>query len=353
MLPRSWLLLVQYACAGSAEEEACSLNGAFDRATGLCECDHGWHGKDCGKLRLAESYPVALDRRWSWGGAVVRLNERWHAYLRSGPFGNSSEPCAKSPDQGATGEVKSPAGIAHLTSSSLFGPYLQEEDAVAVGSHIDSVTATSLPSADTPVLMWAEKGIQFMHLTINGTNESQGHLQFAEGSSLPANPSIVASRDGERLFLCGRHGGSKANHSGWNITLERILMSVSTKGTNLSSTTFTQGTTVLSNLAAEDPFCWANSRGYHMLLHMFDCNSLYMHVGLHAWSVDGIQWNASKTPAYNGSVVFADNNQTVNFSRRERPFLVFAKDRPLALVNSAQRNFFWVSGWINCSVSTG
>ena len=121
-------------------------------------------------------------------------------------------------------------------------------------------------------------------------------------------------------------------------------MSVSTKGTNLSSTTFTQGTTVLSNLAAEDPFCWANSRGYHMLLHMFDCNSLYMHVGLHAWSIDGIQWNASKTPAYNGSVVFADNNQTVNFSRRERPFLVFAKDRPLALVNSAQRNFFWVSG---------
>ena len=59
------------ACSSDA---SCSLNGICH--AGLCECDAGWTGVDCGRLHLAPVDPADGINAWarntsSWGGLAV------------------------------------------------------------------------------------------------------------------------------------------------------------------------------------------------------------------------------------------------------------------------------------------
>ena len=67
--------------------EDCSLNGVC--TVGVCVCDPGWVGTDCGELDLRPAsrgtgYNRTLEGTSSWGGTVVRDTENatlWHLFV--------------------------------------------------------------------------------------------------------------------------------------------------------------------------------------------------------------------------------------------------------------------------------
>ena len=74
---------------GDDTESAYSLNG--DLTAGLCACDLGWRGADCGVLNLGPTAdntigsgrisPAATAKTSSWGGGVVKRNGKFHLYV--------------------------------------------------------------------------------------------------------------------------------------------------------------------------------------------------------------------------------------------------------------------------------
>jgi len=87
---------------------------------------------------------------------------------------------------------------------------------------------------------------------------------------------------------------------------------------------------------AEDPTVWysATTDSYHALFHSLGACA---DVGCHAFSVDGLNWTLSPTPAYGFTVAFSDGTNTT-FARRERPQLVLdpVTNAPTHLINGVQ-----------------
>ena len=66
-------------------DDDCSLLGICDVATGLCDCDPGWHGKDCG-VGIFDDYDDVNHLGYvnhsaaSWGGRPLFINGKWQLF---------------------------------------------------------------------------------------------------------------------------------------------------------------------------------------------------------------------------------------------------------------------------------
>ena len=209
-----------------------------------------------------------------------------------------------------------------------------------------------------PALVWADHaGLAYVEDPVSLSRTKQWPLKPSRLAvkSTVANPSLVPSTASlpESYLMCGRHGGPAPNHTGWNATLERLIV---LRGGKTIQDPF-DNLEEISTIAGEDPFCYQDATGFHMLFHWFDCNNLYSSVGRHAYSIDGRQWWLSAGAAYNTTVALQDEDSGVQerltLTRRERPYLVFewthdGVAQPVALVTSGQRNFYWWDGPPHC-----
>jgi hypothetical protein len=92
----------------------------------------------------------------------------------------------------------------------------------------------------------------------------------------------------------------------------------------------------------EDNFLYIDGRGsWHCLYHRAPFPDPLAQGG-HAFSADGLVWHASETPAYPGSVEYADGS-VGRYGKRERPHLVLdpATRKPVALTNGVCLNGDW------------
>jgi hypothetical protein len=82
-LPGMWLTTI------AALSQHCSLNGRYDLARGLCDCDAGWKGPSCAQLDLLPASPTAyglhFDATPTWGGTAVfdKNQQRWSLIVGS------------------------------------------------------------------------------------------------------------------------------------------------------------------------------------------------------------------------------------------------------------------------------
>jgi len=80
----------------------------------------------------------------------------------------------------------------------------------------------------------------------------------------------------------------------------------------------------------EDPFLFRLKDGsYHMIMH----NQVGDFSGAHAFSVDGIEWDLAKTPAYTLEVNYT-HGKKVRLQRREEPKLLFEGGHATHLFNA-------------------
>eukprot|EP00039_Didymoeca_costata_P032509 m.38121 g.38121 ORF g.38121 m.38121 type:complete len:462 (+) comp9391_c0_seq2:271-1656(+) len=91
----------------------------------------------------------------------------------------------------------------------------------------------------------------------------------------------------------------------------------------------------------EDPHIYKTKRGFHAVFHGMDPWPSQVHVGRHAYSIDGINWHGGDVDAWNGTVEIVVNNgkstKAIELLRRERPELLHDESgNPVALINGAQ-----------------
>lgn len=85
----------------------------------------------------------------------------------------------------------------------------------------------------------------------------------------------------------------------------------------------------------EDPHIYVTRRGFHAVFHGMDPWPSAVHVGRHAYSVDGLTWHGGDVDAFNATVALRGGG-AVELARRERPELLHdGLGRPAALISGA------------------
>jgi len=88
----------------------------------------------------------------------------------------------------------------------------------------------------------------------------------------------------------------------------------------------------------EDPFLYYDAKGrYHAIVHNMNPHET-RYCGAHAFSADGVNWTYGGL-AYNNTVTFLDGEEMVP-TRRERPHLIFDKDKTTILGLSTSASGF-------------
>ena len=79
----------------------------------------------------------------------------------------------------------------------------------------------------------------------------------------------------------------------------------------------------------EDPFIWRTENGYELIAKDMDGNiSGELHAGIHAFSKDGINWEAYEgCKAYSRRIKWDDGTEQV-MGNLERPFILFQEGKP-------------------------
>lgn len=134
LLVLSTVLLPSVRAAQCATDEDCSLLGVCDE--GVCKCDAGWRGDDCGQLKLKPAQPgtgynLTNEGISSWGANIFPdspdsqgSTSTWHMYAAE--FENKCGISHWSPN----------SAIVHATSTAgAAGPYVRRSTAVVPFAH--------------------------------------------------------------------------------------------------------------------------------------------------------------------------------------------------------------------------
>lgn len=348
------------ACFG---DDNCSLNGIC--RAGSCECDAGWKGSDCGILDLrpalrSSGYNHTSEGISSWGGSIVRdpkNKDLYHMFFSL--FANhcplkSWMPFSK---------------IMHAQSKSgPTGPYESPVEVVGTFAH-------------NPTVIWSPWDSEFLMYHIGCPQPLPtvcGPVKFRCG--IPDGQSGVTVHSSPDLEIWTNRGmvfngtydktvwdKTATNPSAWPMYTEEnkvpgIILAY--RGNNQNETNFSSGNIAISpsglegpytriqkeplmHYRFEDPFLWQDKRGnYHMLVHsQRDVGGGgepgVKQVGRHAYArhYEGPwTYGYDLSLAYSAQVNFTDGT-AINYSRRERPQLLFSHDgemTPLFMANGVQ-----------------
>ena len=122
----------QAAAGGCATDEDCSLLGVCGES-GVCKCDAGWHGADCGQLKLkavqpGSGYNLTSEGISTWGANIFPAgtpdSQVWHMYAAE--FENKCGINHWSPN----------SAVVHAVSNTgAAGPYTRQNTAVVPFAH--------------------------------------------------------------------------------------------------------------------------------------------------------------------------------------------------------------------------
>lgn len=343
----------------------CSLNGICNLSTGLCTCDPGWRGADCGVLDLAPAPKKGNGYNLTDQGTSSWCNQIIH------------DPNNKSVYHLFASEFTHGCGLDYWTPYSRViraesmegpaGPYIFKQEIVPAFAHNPAVVYSSVEKAwflyyigcETEVNTEkcenkefscgpgndhnGESGISAMiskdliHWThygevMRGVDERSRQLWDADIT----NPGPFAMPNGE---LAMAYRGCPFN---CDVEKEWIGLAIG----NSPRGTFHKISTPdpLFKEYAEDPFLWQDKRGnWHMLLHSLEEDGGFggqHNIGRHAYatSLQGPWTWGNRSVAYTTKVEFDDGSEIV-YWRRERPQVLFSEDglmRPLFLTNGVQ-----------------
>ena len=327
----------------------CSLNGAC--TNGACVCTMGWTGARCGSLDLLPVdrsvlgfNPMRDGRNMSsWGGSVVAVNGTWHMYASR--FDNHC---------GVNSYLLNSRVVHAESSSSALGPYTEVDSVLDAFAHEPAVARApdgrlALITVHGPLNGFAEcqcidgstvRGCGCNNschpaqpvLSISaspygpwnstqvpppvGPNSTAGHME---------NPSIWINEKTGELWGMSRGGGVSVYASNWS---------------DYATWTHVTDSVLSGSPDVEDPVMWMDDSGnFHALTHLLQgphfCYGILCFVGVHQYSLDGINWLFGGV-AYTNNVSFIDGS-SILLTRRERPHIVFAESSRsiVALSNSA------------------
>lgn len=82
----------------------------------------------------------------------------------------------------------------------------------------------------------------------------------------------------------------------------------------------------------EDPFLWQSGKGYELIAKDMDGHLTgERHGGVHAFSIDGVNWELAAEPQAYSRTVLWDNGSEQTMGNLERPFLLFQDGEPTHL----------------------
>lgn len=342
----------------------CSLLGECT-SQGVCRCDAGWKGIDCGVADLKPWNYTGYLEGTSWGGKPVKAKDgTWHlyfSYLNGCPLGYFSNT----------------SSIQHAVSDSVVGNFTIVDEAI-------------VPFAHNPSTQQAPDGSLVMYYI---GRDPPVHVVPTCNRSDPASSSLLSDHSNQKkgqqdqeAVQIGQDTGpfqpttyihmatSPSFEGPWNTSVNPLPMAlngasnpavwihpngssvmvyrcepVKGDGESLAVATadhwkgpFTPRagpfiTSLNGSGANEDPFLFYNKRGYHVVTHNQGLgtvckNETGNYCGGHLYSEDLVHWTASQTPMYDGKLPTIDG-QVLAFSQRQRPQLVFddTTGKPLAL----------------------
>lgn len=340
-------------------DEDCSLLGICSDS-GMCQCDTGWSGADCGRLDLAPAQPNSGFNETAsgvstWGANIFAEDteggESWH--MLAAEFENKCDISKWSPNS---------AIVLATSSSGALGPYERRKVVVP-------------PFAHNPKVVRAPDGTWLMY-TI-GVELPAGELFNCTGTGVwqqprsaptpgrnplnrESNISLYTSKalDGpwERYGVVlgpdyeGTWDEDTTNPSPWVLPNGTVLLMyrgcvVRQPGCHgeymgVASAPRWQGPytrlrkgPILPEVYAEDPSFWIDRRGnFHFLMHYIpDRQRVARHAFARSFTGPWSMHNASVP--YNSTVEFTDGT-VVTYEKRERPHIVWddATGRPRFLV---------------------
>jgi len=339
------LSLHLYACTTT---EDCQFNGIC--SNGLCQCDPGWTGSQCGVLNFVPAPLNAGFRQndsYSWCGTILpddKTPDLYHLY--SSEMG----------DHCNLNVWRSDSQIVHATSQgSAVGPYKRVELSVA-------------PEAHNPQAIRAPDGTYLLFDSYGGPNACPAKTDPATCSSISFCPCRGPGTGNFTFHTASSPAGPWSEHT---VTLNYPCYSCNLtpapffhkNGTlflmfhcdpdnthNVCDLTMVRaenwkgpyssvnnGAKVWDSLQSpghpEDPFLWIDSRGiWHVLLHNGPN-------GLHIYSQTGLNFTVANKNS--GPYPYTTNITTVNgvmaVNRRERPWMLFnSKGYPAVFVSSVE-----------------
>jgi EGF-like domain len=354
------LFLLTQACTSDLD---CDLNGVC--TDGLCVCDPGWIGSDCGQLDLragprANGYNLTGDGTSSWCNGIVQdpVDEKlFHLIVSEFTYNcglNYWSPYSRI--------------IRAESTNGPLGPYSFRQQ---IAPHF----------AHNPSVIWSEPDQLYLLFNIgcptslNTTSCENQNTYCGPGNDVDGESGITAwSSPNLRDWTSHGQVFQGANDSAWDADLTNpgpfalysnsdktaeILMSYrgcpyncsGAELINIASTpnywgpyTELHPSQPIFTEGSEDPFLWEDKRGnFHLLVHSLLPDGGFgngPNVGRHAYAT---KWNGDwtfnlNTVAYNTTAHFTDGS-TINYYRRERPHLYFSTDgqmTPLYLSTGVQ-----------------
>lgn len=362
--PRVLALTSLAAANGCATDEDCSLNGVCHTG-GACACDAGWTGADCGVLDLRPAkrdggYNRTAEGTSSWGSRVIPDPEDKNLHhLFAAEFAH-----------GCGLDYWAPYSriIRAESRDGPAGPYTFAAEVEGTFAHNPTVVYSP---ADKEYLMYyigcktevVEDKCSGKQFTCGPGNKNNGESGISLKSSKDLKTwtdvgQIFQGKDNEDwdadvtnpsafpLHTCGNktdaillaYRGCPYDCGG----AEQINIAVAKDGYKGAYTKmqadpiFTQGN--------EDPFIWRDKRGnWHILTHSLEPEGGFGNgpkVGRHAYAREYTgPWTFSERSLAFDTTVQYDDGSEIQFLRRERPQLVFAKDgsmKPLFLTTGVQ-----------------
>lgn len=293
---------VSYACV---TDEDCSLNGQCrghsTRDLSACGCDVPWTGPTCGKLLTIPAQGNAAIYGYSpnvssWGGSIINGDGGTHhlfvAEMRSG---------------GLSGWATNSQCTHAVSTSGLSGPYVKKEVLLSPWCH----GPVALREPGGKYLLF-HVGQGFLHYS----SSLYGPWKRVEVPAPPGGcnmPSAAFHPNGTLYAICS-NGHSITSSPSWNVgnwTEPRALHPSGQGG------------------SWEDPHLWFDKRGFwHILYHVYSLKPFQSGVELysgHGFSRDGIDWQFSDVPPFDGTVQFTDGKNKT-YATRERPHLIFSDE---------------------------
>ena len=343
-------------------DEDCDLNGVC--TGGVCHCDTGWLGTDCGKLDLRpgpvqNGYNLNKEGTSSWCNSIVKdplRNDRYHLFVSE--FTNYCGLDYWAPF----------SRLIRAESSNPVGPYEFKQEIAPSFAHNPSVVwneaeqqyvlyfigcRTEVPTTckslnyscgpgntlngESGISVWTSPDLRDWTAhgqVIQGANDGSWDADVTNPAPLHV-PSGSLARTPEVVLA---YRGCPYNCSGE----ELINLASASDPTSFYKRLHPQKP--IFQEPSEDPFIWTDKRGnYHMLVHSLLPDGGFgdgPNVGRHAFARS---WNGKwtfnhATVAFNTTVHFTDG-PSVEYYRRERPNIFFSDDgnmRPLFLSTGVQ-----------------
>ena len=377
------VMLVSSAATTSCPK-LCQLNGVC--RAGVCACDPGWKGSECGRLDLLPASLHAglqLEGMSSWGGSIAYDEKRDEFVMIASIFRNgcglnswaTNSALVRASSRRADGRYKldamlkphfahSPSLVRLPTPANGLGSAAGDRWlCFHIGAGLNQTHCPSDPNDDSCQLVGGCQG---------GCSSTPRRWRDGLGLKVPVAVLAAPSLDGpwrevtigqcESVPDCPVSGNDINPAPLIDATTGRVTMlwrsinrscDVPAECQSYISTAHAPSwdgpyTWDPSNifdgvrLHIEDGFLWRNGRGeYHALLHADVEKSEEGAAGVHAWSADGVRWSLSRTNAFGRTIELrspADPPQ-LQLARRERPKLLLDADGlPAFLITSAMRH---------------